>query len=128
MPRRRARVQVQGLLRRDALALVVGALDDVGADDFDVLGPQVARERDHAVLHHRAVEIHPFVNGNGRWGRMLTNIWLALRDNSYVAWPEETIGAESPIRGDYIRALRQADAGDIEPLLKMHRRYLAAQE
>lgn len=78
-------------------------------------------------LHHRAVEIHPFVNGNGRWGRMLTNIWLALRANSYVAWPEHTIGAESPIRGDYIRALRQADAGDIEPLLEMHRRYLAAQ-
>ena len=31
-------------------------------------------------LHHRAVEIHPFPNGNGRWGRMLTNIWLINHD------------------------------------------------
>jgi Fic family protein len=25
-------------------------------------------------LHHRAVWIHPFLNGNGRWARMLANI------------------------------------------------------
>ena len=27
-------------------------------------------------LHHRAVHIHPFLNGNGRWSRMLANIYL----------------------------------------------------
>jgi len=76
-------------------------------------------------LHHRAVEIQPFVNGNGRWGRMLTNIWLALHGSSYVAWPEDAIGSESTIRGDYIRALQDADAGDIQPFLEMHRHHLA---
>jgi Fic-DOC domain mobile mystery protein B len=25
-------------------------------------------------LHHRAVHIHPFKNGNGRWARLLSNI------------------------------------------------------
>ena len=29
-----------------------------------------------ARLHHGAVAIHPFENGNGRWSRMLANIWL----------------------------------------------------
>jgi Fic-DOC domain mobile mystery protein B len=29
-----------------------------------------------ARLHHRAVAIHPFINGNGRWSRMLANIYL----------------------------------------------------
>jgi Fic-DOC domain mobile mystery protein B len=76
-------------------------------------------------LHHRAVEIHPFVNGNGRWGRMLTNIWLTLHGNSYVAWPEDVIGTESTLRGAYIRALQAADAGDIDLLLEMHRSHLA---
>ncbi len=33
-----------------------------------------------ARLHHRAVVIHPFLNGNGRWSRMLANIYL--RQNS----------------------------------------------
>ena len=27
-------------------------------------------------LHHRAVQIHPFQNGNGRLSRMLANIYL----------------------------------------------------
>ncbi len=27
-------------------------------------------------LHHRAVAIHPFLNGNGRWARLLANIFL----------------------------------------------------
>ena len=27
-----------------------------------------------AMLHHEAVFIHPFTNGNGRWSRMLANI------------------------------------------------------
>jgi fido (protein-threonine AMPylation protein) len=29
-----------------------------------------------ARLHYRAVVIHPFLNGNGRWSRMLANIYL----------------------------------------------------
>src|SRR5258708_11461143 len=32
-------------------------------------------------LHHRAVQIHPFENGNGRWSRMLANIWLKVHDH-----------------------------------------------
>ncbi len=77
-----------------------------------------------ARLHHRAVEVHPFVNGNGRWARMLTNIWLGLRSHPPVLWPENLIGETSPIRDEYIAALKIADRGEIEPLSRLHRRFL----
>lgn len=57
-------------------------------------------------LHHQAILIHPFLNGNGRWARMLTNIWLGIHGSPDVAWPEETIGSNSPIRSEYIEADR----------------------
>ena len=33
-----------------------------------------------AMLHHRLVWIHPFENGNGRWGRLITNIYLHRKE------------------------------------------------
>src|SRR5258708_9438159 len=33
------------------------------------------------LLHHKAVYIHPFENGNGRWSRLIANIWLKLHDH-----------------------------------------------
>ena len=44
-----------------------------------------------ARLHHRAVKIHPFHNGNGRWSRLLSNIWLRLNDGPIVNWEEGKI-------------------------------------
>jgi Fic family protein len=73
-----------------------------------------------ARLHHRAVAIHPFANGNGRWSRMLANIWLRRNGARWTEWPEATIGASSVIRGRYLDALRAADAGDLGPLTAMH--------
>jgi len=76
-----------------------------------------------ATLHHRAVSIHPFFNGNGRWSRMLANVWLHLHGHPVVMWPEDAVGAVSPIRNEYLHAIRRADDGDIGPLLELHRRY-----
>ena len=67
-------------------------------------------------LHHRAVHIHPFDNGNGRWARLLANIWLKQSRASIVLWPDESIGSEGIIRRDYINAVKAADAGDLGPL------------
>lgn len=80
---------------------------------------------DQAVwLHHRAVAIHPFANGNGRWSRMLSNIWLKQHRSPIVAWPEDAVGETSTVRGEYLNAIRQADQYDIGPLTELHRRYL----
>jgi fido (protein-threonine AMPylation protein) len=75
-------------------------------------------------LHHRAVWIHPFRNGNGRWARLLANIWLKRWRHAPVKWPEQTIEDESRIRNEYIAAVKAADRGDYTPLLALHERYL----
>jgi Fic-DOC domain mobile mystery protein B len=64
---------------------VQALLDDLVCwqEQGDSLLEQAAR------LHHRAVWIHPFSNGNGRWARMLANIWLKRHGNSIIEWPEE---------------------------------------
>jgi Fic-DOC domain mobile mystery protein B len=74
-------------------------------------------------LHHRAVRIHPFLNGNGRWARMLANIWLRRHGHGVIEWPEETIGARSVVREEYLAAIRAADGGDEGPLSELHRRF-----
>jgi fido (protein-threonine AMPylation protein) len=74
-------------------------------------------------LHLRAVKIHPFLNGNGRWSRMLANIWLKQNGAVPIHWPEETIGCESVIRTEYINAIKAADAGDLSLLTALHEKY-----
>lgn len=78
-------------------------------------------------LHHRAVQIHPFTNGNGRWARTLANIWLRRHGSPVVEWPESTIGTDSTARGEYLDAIRAADQGDLEPLMELHRRFVGVE-
>lgn len=79
-----------------------------------------------AWLHHRAVSIHPFLNGNGRWARLLANIWLKRHNHEVIRWPENTIGDKSAVRDDYLAAIIAADRGDYEPLFEFHRRFSAS--
>lgn len=74
-------------------------------------------------LHHEAVRIHPFYDGNGRWSRMLSNIWLRLHKHPITEWPEVHIGEVSPAREEYIRAIRAADDGDFDSLIELHSKY-----
>lgn len=76
-----------------------------------------------ARLHHRAVQIHPFVNGNGRWARMLANIWLKLHRQPLTIWPETVIGSTSVARTEYIAAVVKADGGEYDDLVAMHRQF-----
>lgn len=78
-----------------------------------------------ATLHHRATAIHPFLNGNGRWARLLANILLKQKGAAIIDWPTDVWGGESRIRGEYIAALRAADKGHYGPLIEMHKRHLA---
>ena len=77
-------------------------------------------------LHHRAVKIHPFHNGNGRWSRLLSNIWLRQHGHPLTEWPHETIGNESVVRTEYIAAIKAADGGEYEALMALHRKYTGA--
>ncbi|MCY2974549.1 MAG: Fic family protein [Planctomycetota bacterium] len=51
-----------------------------------------------AEFHHRAVWVHPFEDGNGRWARLLANIWLMQHDQPVTIWPATDLrDTESPI-------------------------------
>ena len=68
-------------------------------------------------IHHRAVQIHPFINGNGRWSRMLANIYLKQNGLQPTKWNENLLSKENLHRDDYIKALKSADNGDYRELI-----------
>jgi len=72
-------------------------------------------------IHHRAVQIHPFQNGNGRWSRMLANIYMRQHGLMPVKWQEDLLSKENKKRGAYIEALKKADVGEYDALIAMHR-------
>lgn len=72
-------------------------------------------------IHHRAVQIHPFQNGNGRWSRMLANIYLRQKGLMPVMWQEDLLAKENPKRNEYIQALKKADNREYSDLIEMHK-------
>lgn len=70
-------------------------------------------------IHHRAVQIHPFLNGNGRWSRMLANIYLKQNHLQPTKWNENLLSKDNPHRNIYISALKKADNGDYSDLIKL---------
>ncbi len=77
-----------------------------------------------AEFHHRAVWVHPFEDGNGRWARLLANIWLMQHDQAVTIWPATDLrDNESPIRGEYIAAMKQADLRNYGPLIDLHKKF-----
>jgi len=71
-----------------------------------------------ARFHHRLVKIHPFPNGNGRHGRIMTDVLLEkVLELPAVDWGSNILGQESEHRQTYIQALREADKGNTQPLI-----------
>ena len=66
-----------------------------------------------AEAHHRFVWIHPFVNGNGRTTRLVTDL-IALKcgEAPFTLYVREV----GELRSKYIQAIRQADRGDFTEL------------
>lgn len=63
-----------------------------------------------AEFHYKFIRIHPFDDGNGRVARILMNFILMQ-----IGYPPVIIKTED--KGNYFAALRQADAGIIEPFI-----------
>ena len=78
-----------------------------------------------ARFHHRLVSTHAFVNGNGRHARMMTDILLSSAGQEAFSWglktPNEALDVEGPLREQYISALKTADQGDYDALLRFVR-------
>lgn len=67
-------------------------------------------------LHYSLVKIHPFLNGNGRCGRLFTDLWLLSIGEEMLEWGSDDINNENETRKEYISALQAVDNGDYEKL------------
>jgi Fic-DOC domain mobile mystery protein B len=74
-----------------------------------------------AKIHYYAVRIHPFLNGNGRWSRMLANIYLMQKDINPIKWQENELSKDNPMRKYYIDCIKKADNGDFDDFLALHK-------
>ncbi len=63
-----------------------------------------------AMLHHRLVSIHPFIDGNGRTARLVMNLMLMQ-----AGYPPTIILRIN--RRQYYQALVRADSGDLRPFI-----------
>lgn len=78
--------------------------------DWDELG---------ARFHHRLVAIHLFPNGNGRHGRLATDVLLAAHNQKIFSWGESL--SPKLAREKYLAALRDADQKNYHALIEFVR-------
>ncbi len=68
---------------------------------------------------HRIVAIHCFPNGNGRHSRMMADIIIeSIFGKEIFSWHKSNMVKADETRKNYIRALREADNGNINPLIE----------
>ncbi len=67
-------------------------------------------------IHHRIVQVHPYVNGNGRHARFVADLYLHVTGEAVLPWSDGQPDA-STSRSAYIAALRLADGGDYAALI-----------
>jgi Fic-DOC domain mobile mystery protein B len=70
---------------------------------------------------HKLVSVHPFPNGNGRWSRLAGDLLATQLGEKRFTWGSASIVSISDTRRGYVDALKQADGGDIAPLLAFAR-------
>lgn len=102
-------------LVRDLLANAATQHDAI-VGDHDALDELAAR------FHHELVKIHPWPNGNGRHGRLATELLLQRWKRPPFTWGAASGGADQRAnRSRYIAALRRADNGELKQLYEFVR-------
>ena len=76
-------------------------------------------------FHRKLVWIHVFPNGNGRHGRLMTDVLLLSAGQPLFSWGMNTSTAvletEGALRQEYLAALQEADRDDYRRLLRFAR-------
>ena len=68
---------------------------------------------------HRIVAIHCFPNGNGRHSRLMADVIIeSIFGKEVFSWQTSNMIKADKTRKEYIGALRQADIGNIIPLIE----------
>lgn len=71
---------------------------------------------------HRLVSIHCFANGNGRHSRLMADIIAeTVFKEDVFSWNSSRMSKPDEVRKAYISALREADNGNINPLIDFAR-------
>lgn len=71
---------------------------------------------------HRIVKIHCFANGNGRHSRLMADIIVnQIFGKPIFSWSSTNLNKKGEARLKYLNAIRAADEGNIEPLIKFAR-------
>lgn len=79
---------------------------------------------DEIAIHfkHRIVSIHCFPNGNGRHSRLMADVIVnQIFGRPVFKWSGGDLDDKGPNREEYLMALREADKGNIERLVKFSR-------
>ena len=72
-----------------------------------------------ARIQHRLVEIHPFVNGNGRHSRIFTDIVrVYLLGEKPMKWANARLEKMTEERSSYVSSLKKADGGDFSEFIE----------
>jgi Fic-DOC domain mobile mystery protein B len=88
----------------------------VRSDDLD-------RDEIGLRFHHRLVQIHPFVNGNGRHGRIASDLLIGSLGSPAFTWGRNLAVSTEELRQRYLAALRRMDVDrdDISELIDFAR-------
>jgi Fic-DOC domain mobile mystery protein B len=71
-----------------------------------------------ARLQNQLTRIHPFINGNGRHARLITDIYFYSAKQPLPKWPQIQLLSEGDqIRSQYIEAMKAADKDDYRELI-----------
>jgi Fic-DOC domain mobile mystery protein B len=68
-------------------------------------------------FHHKAVLVHPFANGNGRWARLAADLLVTSQGGTPFSWGGGDLQPAGKSRQAYIDALHAADDHDLGPLI-----------
>ncbi len=76
-----------------------------------------------ARFHYRIELIHPFPNGNGRHGRLMTDLLMQKKLGAEIfSWGGGNVSRDETIRSHYIEAIRAVDrSNDYGPLIEFVR-------
>lgn len=71
---------------------------------------------------HRLVNIHCFSNGNGRHSRLLADVVISkLYKMPVFSWGAAKLVKQDDIRAAYLKAVKAADSGNLQPLINFAR-------
>lgn len=80
--------------------------------DYQRTNSQLTILEQSALILQKLLYIHPFINGNGRFARFISDLYLHSMHGSAPQWPYMALIHESVERANYIEALERADLGD----------------